>query len=506
MKLPGLSKKILAGFKAKNLDVPGEDYFQYPERVLQFGTGVLLRGLVDYFIDKANKQGLFRGRIVVIKSTRAGDLQAFSKQDNLYTLCIRGIESGKTSEENMLNASISRVLSAHDSWKEILACAANPELQIIVSNTTEIGLVFEEDNIHNSPPGSFSGKLLAFLYERYKIFSGDSEKGFVIIPTELLPENGSILKSILIRLAHLHRLENPFIEWLEKANDFCSSLVDRIVPGKLPPKELEKTSQLLGYEDDLMIKAEIYRLWAIETSNERTKKILSFSAADPGVVVEKDIHIFRELKLRILNGSHTLSCGLGVLSGFEIVREAMADKTFFDFENRLIKQEIIPVILDKTLSKEMALEFADKVLDRYRNPYLEHKWLSITMQYSSKMKTRDLPLLVTYVEKYGGIPSLMSLGWAAHILFMKCTQAADKEYYGEYRGKRYPVNDNQALLYSEAWTNPAKVITKILGDTRLWGRDLNDLPGFSDSVSGNLKLLEIHGAKQTIEMVLALKK
>ena len=506
MKLPVLSKKILGGINARDLDIPDSACFQYPEKVVQFGTGVLLRALVDYFIDKANKQGLFRGRIVVIKSTATGGLDVFANQDNLYTLCIRGMESGKTKEENILNASISRVLSAQDSWTAILACATNPDLEIIVSNTTEVGLVFEDDNIHDTPPRSFPGKLLAFLYERFKFFSADPEKGFVIIPTELLPDNGKVLKSILLRLAHHQELEPSFISWLDQANDFCSSLVDRIVPGKLPAKDFDRTTQLLGYKDDLMIMSEVYRLWAIETSSERTRKILSFATSDPGVIIARDIHIYRELKLRILNGSHTLSCGLGVLSGFDIVREAMADATFFNFENRLIKEEIIPVITDKNLSRDMAMEFADRVLDRYRNPYLEHKWLSITMQYSSKMKTRDLPLLVAYFEKFGKIPSLMSLGWAAHILFMRCLPGPDRQYFGEYKEIRYPVNDNLAISYSAAWSNPENVVERILGDVKLWGRDLNQLRGFSESVSKNLKLLEIHGANPTIAMVLTEKK
>ena len=502
MKLPALSKKILNEINAKGLRIPDPAYFQYPEKVLQFGTGVLLRGLVDYFIDKANKEGMFRGRVIVIKSTRSGGVDDFAKQDNLYTLCVRGVEGGQTKQEYILNASISRVLSAHDSWKAILACAANPDLEIIVSNTTEVGLVYENDDIRASPPKSFPGKLLAILYERFKVFSADPGKGFVIIPTELLPDNGSVLKSILIRLARHQGMEDSFFKWLEEANDFCSSLVDRIVPGKLSEKDRSATSQELGYQDDLMIMAEIYRLWAIEASNEKTRKILSFAAADPGVIIEKDIHIFRELKLRILNGSHTLSCGLAVLCGFDIVRQAMADPSFFEFENRLIREEIIPVIVDASLKTDMAATFADKVLDRYRNPFLEHKWLSITVQYSSKMKTRDLPLLVNYINRFGRIPKLMSLGWAAHILFMRCSSGPDQQYYGESRGFTYPVNDNQAIAYSASWSNPEDVVSVILGDIKLWGRDLNELEGFSESVSKNLKLLEIHGAKRAIEMML----
>ncbi|MFI5153234.1 MAG: altronate oxidoreductase, partial [Chitinophagales bacterium] len=258
-----LSKHNISQINPQLVELPDKDIFEYPEKVLQFGTGVLLRGLCDYFIDKANKSGIFRGRIVVVKSTGSGGIDDFAKQDNLYTLCVRGVERGVEKEENIVNASISRVIAAKDHWEEVLACAGNPEMQIVISNTTEVGLVPAKDNIHASPPESFPGKLLAFLYHRYQIFGDDSEKGMVIIPTELIPGNGDLLLSILIELAMENQLEPGFIEWLKQANVFCNSLVDRIVPGKLAAKEQEKTAQTLGYHDELMIMCEIYRLWAV---------------------------------------------------------------------------------------------------------------------------------------------------------------------------------------------------------------------------------------------------
>ncbi len=499
MDRPKLSKRILETHKVEGVRLPSADYFHYPERVLQFGTGVLLRGLTDFFIDEANKRSIFKGRIVVVKSTRSGEMAGFAAQDNLYTICVRGIESGKKVEENILNASISRVISAHEDWPAILACASNPEMQVIISNTTEVGIVLEKDDIRANPPVTFPGKLLAFLYERFRIFGNDAQKGFVIIPTELLPDNGGKLKMILVELANQNGLETGFIHWLTYANFFCSSLVDRIVPGKLPPADLEKTKKMLGYEDELMIMVEIYRLWAIETSSARVKEILSFSEVDPGVIIAPDIHIYRELKLRILNGSHTLSCGLAVLAGFEIVKEGMGNDFFSTFVESLMKEEIIPCILEKDLTMEMAIAFADRVLDRYRNPYLEHRWLSITMQYSSKMRMRDLPLLLEYFTRFGKVPKRMCLGWAAHILFMRSSMGADQQYYGEIGGKNYLVQDSQVAVYAAAWKAPETVVATLLGDKNLWGTDLNELPGFAKAVSENLKLLEIQGAKQALK-------
>ena len=310
------------------VELPADDTFQLPEKVLQFGTGVLLRGLPDYFIDKANKQGLFNGRVVVVKSTAQGGSDEFEKQDGLYTLCVRGYDNGTVVDKFILNACISRVLAASESWKEILACAANPEMQVIISNTTEAGIVLVDDDVNAAPPSSFPGKLLAFLHERYKIFKGDLNAGFVILPTELITDNGKKLKEIVLELATRNKLEEGFIKWLNEANDFCSTLVDRIVPGKLSNADKEAAERHLSYKDELMIMSEVYSLWAIETDSERAKAKLAFSACDKGVVIAPDINKFKELKLRLLNGSHTFTCGLAILQGFATVKEAMENETF----------------------------------------------------------------------------------------------------------------------------------------------------------------------------------
>src|SRR5688572_25220420 len=268
-----LSRSSLKNISTQNAVVPRDELFNLPEKVLQFGTGVLLRGLPDYFIDKANKQGIFNGRVVVVKSTSTGGVDAFDEQDGLYTICIRGIEGETKVEENIINASISRVLSAKNNWDEILSCASNPDMQVVISNTTEVGITLINDDVHAAPPESFPGKLLSFLYRRYKVFDGDESKGMVIIPTELIIDNGSKLRNILLELAKQNGLEYFFIDWLVQNNYFCNSLVDRIVPGKLPDSERKILEKELGYEDNLMIMSEVYRLWAIETGEQKVHDI-----------------------------------------------------------------------------------------------------------------------------------------------------------------------------------------------------------------------------------------
>lgn len=494
-----LSKHNLSKINSQVSSLPGPGYFNLPEKVLQFGTGVLLRGLPDYFIDKANQQGMFNGRIVVVKSTSSGGEDVFDKQDALYTLCIRGIKYQKIVEENCINASISRVISANNNWDEILKCAANPDMQIIISNTTEVGIALnKKDNIHLAPPQSFPGKLLAFLYQRYKVFKGDEDKGMVIIPTELIVDNGAVLESIVLELAHLNGLEIGFIDWLENHNHFCGSLVDRIVPGKLGIQQHGEMEKQLGYKDDLLIMAEVYRLWAIETANKKVTEILSFSLADEGVVIAPGIEKFRELKLRLLNGSHTFSCGLAFLACFSTVKEAMDNEKFSAFISGLMQDEITPAIVNDHLSAGDANVFSDKVLDRFRNPYINHFWINIAAQYSSKMKMRNLPVILNYYRQHKTVPHNMVLGFAAFLLFMRCYKSADGKYYGDYNGNHYLVNDDNASWFCNKWNSP-DVVNAILGDEQFWDTNLLKLNGFAEDVSRQLKSLMENGALHTIE-------
>jgi tagaturonate reductase len=494
-----LSKKIIKDISPQQgLTLPGEKLFSLPEKVLQFGTGVLLRGLPDYFIDKANRNGLFNGRVVVVKSTSQGSSDAFDQQDGLYTLCVRGIENGAMTEEAIINSCISRVLSAKEDWVAILKCAHDPGMKIIVSNTTEVGIVLTEDDIMSSPPHSFPGKLLAFLYERYKAFNGSEESGMVIIPTELIIDNGSKLRSIVLELAAMNGLGLEFIQWLQSANHFCSSLVDRIVPGKLPAKDKKMVEKKLGYTDELMIMAETFRLWVIESDSSKVKEILSFSKIDDGVVITPDIEKFRELKLRLLNGVHTFSCGLAILAGFTTVKEAMQDDNFSSFVNRLMMMEIAPAMANDSILYNEACAFASQVADRFRNPFIDHQWLSIAVNYTSKMKLRNVPLLLSHYSKTDKVPYEMALGFAAYLLFMKGQTVAGGNN-GDANGSGYVIQDDMASYYADKWAgNMDTFVCSILADKTLWGTDLSGLNGFEEAVKENLRSLQQQGVLTTL--------
>ena len=476
-----------------DLSVPSKPLLSLPEKVIQFGTGVLLRGLPNYFIDKANRQGIFNGRIVVIKSTDKGSAEAFSDQNGLYTICVRGLENGQQVDEKIINSSISRVLSAQTEWQKILACAENKDIQVIISNTTETGIkLVRKDLLSASPPTSFPGKLVAFLYRRFKTFNGSKESGMVILPTELIPSNGDLLKDICLQLAGIHYVELDFAIWLKEANDFCNTLVDRIVPGALPEAEQKKVQQTLGYEDQLMIMAEPYRLWAIETSSQRTKELLSFSKVDKGVILTDNIHKYREIKLRLLNAPHTFSCALAIWCGFTTVKEAMQNEAFKGFMTELMNLEIIPNIVGEEISESEAKTFASNVLDRFANPFIAHEWLSISAQYTSKMLMRCVPLLLQNYQHTQKPPHCITLGFAAYLLFMKSEKNKEGQYVGTIHKKEYIIYDDKAsILYTHWQEEPtAKAVYTILSDEGLWNHDLTQLPEFAKQVYDVMQLLK----------------
>ncbi|WP_343522550.1 tagaturonate reductase [Pedobacter sp.] len=492
-----LNKENLKNINGNKVTKPAVEILALPEKVIQFGTGVLLRGLPDYFIDKANQRGIFNGRILVVKSTSKGGADEFSKQDNLYTLCVKGIENGLTIEENSINASISRVLSASHDWAEILKAAHQPEMQVVISNTTEVGIVKSEDKITDHPPQSYPGKLLAFLYERYQAFKGSVESGMVIVPTELISDNADKLKEILLDLAIQNKLGRDFENWLTTANHFCKTLVDRIVPGKLPAEEQKVIENELGYEDELMIMAEPFRLWAIESSSERVKEILSFEKADKGIFIVPSIDKFKELKLRLLNGTHTISCGLAILAGFNTVKEAMANKDFSAHVLQLMRDEITPAVVNESISHNEATAFADSVIDRFSNPFLEHQWQAITLNYTSKLQMRNMPLIERYYALKNEAPQLTALGIAAYILFMNVNKDGNT-YTASVNGKLYPVQDEFAEVLCQYWKKPETVVDNILGDARLWDKNLNHYPGFNAAVKSYVELIQRKGAKETL--------
>ena len=479
--MPILTKQnISAGFTSKiPVQIPKPEIFAYPEKVLQFGTGVLLRGLCDYYIHKANQQGIFQGRVVLVKSTDRPGADAFTEQDGLFTHCIKGIDNGIAIEETVINASISRTLTAATEWNSILELAQSSDMQVIISNTTEVGIQYvANDPIEGGSPKSFPAKLVAFLHARFQHFGGSAASGMVIVPTELIINNGDVLKDIVLKLAADHQLSAEFISWLQTHNHFCNSLVDRIVPGAPDADTSAAICADLGYTDKNLIISEVYSLWAIQGSS-KVKDVLSFAQADAGVVIAEDIEIYRELKLRLLNGTHTLMCGMSYLLGFRLVKDVMANGYLSKLVMNLMLSELALAIPYK-MDFKVADRFGRSVLDRFRNPFINHKLIDITVQYTTKMRMRNVPLVINYYKEFGKAPELFAMGFAAYLQFMHAVKEENGKYFGDSNGELYPINCDYAGYFYEAWKDFD--LKKILADTSLWGADLSALPGFEQAV------------------------
>jgi tagaturonate reductase len=494
-----LSRENISAISSPVVSKPHGKLFALPEKILQFGTGVLLRGLCDYIVHDANTRNIFNGRIVVVKSTDFGGTSAFEQQDNLYTVCVRGSDNGKIIEQNAICSCISRVLSAKNQWNEVLQKVHDPELKVIISNTTEVGLQFVPEQVFDSVPSSFPGKLLAVLHERFKVLQNEK---LIVIPTELISDNGERLRSIIIELAACNSLGQNFMNWLDANVKFCNSLVDRIVTKDPGEALLNDIQQQLGYNDQLLTMCEDYRLWAIEGDDE-VKKILSFATGDNGAFVKPDIDIFKFLKLHLLNGTHTLSASLAYLAGFDIVRQGMDDNVFSAYVQHLMLTDIAKAI-PYEVKKEEIENFAFKVLDRFRNPFLQHKWINITLQNTMKMRNRNIPVILRYQQLHSSAPKYMATGFAGYLLFMKAVKKEDAVYYGKRGDQYYPINDDQAAYFYHLWNgdlSPDILIHQVLSNKDLWGEDISTFTSFREAVSEKLTEMLTHGVRHTINNI-----
>jgi len=453
------------------------------KRVIQFGTGVLLRGLVDYVIQNANNANTFKGSIVQIKSTAKGDTQEFINQNNQYHVAVRGLENGNLKQYYLLNHSIVDTLNAATQWQQILQLATLDSLDIIVSNTTEVGIVLDEkDKITDAPPASFPAKLLALLYARFEAFNGNINYGYTIIPTELVTNNATILKEVVLKLAALNNCSNTFIEWIQSANTFCNSLVDRIVAGKPTPEKLQQHWKQLKVEDNLLIECEPYLLWAIQGDN-LVKQKLSFALPNSNVIIEPSIDKYKELKLRLLNGTHSFLCAMAYLNNYKLVKDAFANTSFKNFATQLMYKELAPTLPYPTSE---IYEYCNDVIDRFSNPFIDHLWYNISLNYTQKMVARNIETIQRYYQMHNKVPVLMAKCFAWYLRFIIPISVSSKnQFEGKLKVETYIINDPSAAAIFALCENIAQgdIVLKLMTNTELWGGfDFYTLPNFIQAV------------------------
>ncbi len=474
-----------------------KNHKSYPEKVIQFGEGNFLRAFVDWQIDKLNKEADFNSGVVVVQPIDKGLAELLNQQDGLYTLYLNGIKGGKASTEHSVINCITRAINPYAQNDEYLALAHNPEMRFIISNTTEAGISFEEnDKLEDKPQNSFPGKLTALLYERFKHFNGDDDKGFIIIPCELIDKNGEKLKETVIKYVELWELEEKFKKWIVEANTFCNSLVDRIVPG-YPRERINEIQEELGYQDKLVVEGEPFHLWVIEAPDCIAEE---FPAASIGLntLFVKDMAPYRTRKVRILNGAHTSMVPVSYLYGIDTVRESVEDEVIGKYTKEAIFEEIIPTL---DLPKEELEAFAEAVLDRFRNPFIKHELMSISLNSMSKFETRVLPSIIEYNKRFDKLPNKLIFSLASLISF----------YRGKRNGEQIALADDGEILsmFQNLWsdydgTNESlkTIASKVLGYEKVWKMDLNQIGGMTDAVTEHLGKIQELGMKEAVLGVL----
>ncbi len=475
-----------------------------PVRVLQFGEGNFLRAFVDYMIDIANEQGKFDGDIVLVKPIEFGSLERFHAQECQYTVQLRGIVDGEPRRINRIVTSVADAVDAYGEYEKYAGFAKLDTLRYIVSNTTEAGIVYDEsDRFEFAPPKTYPGKLTKFLYERYKHFNGAADKGIVMLPVELIDDNGIHLKECVLKLAALWKLEDGFTAWLNDACVFTSTLVDRIVTG-YPRDEARELCEEFGYQDDLIVTGEPFALWVIESAKDISGEFPLPNAGLP-VIFTDNQKPYKQRKVRILNGAHTSFVLASYLCGNDIVLESMQDETIFDFMKATIFDEVIPTL---TLPKRDLQDFAEAVITRFNNPYVKHALLSISLNSVSKWKARCMPSFLAYIEQEGKLPQHLTFSLAALMAFYTGTEIRDKALIGHRDGAEYQIMDDAFVLefFAANSTKPVEAYTHaVLSNTAFWGQDLSALPGVEDAVTSYLQEIRDNGMRKTMESLFGKK-
>lgn len=478
-----------------------------PEKVIQFGEGNFMRGFVDWMINELNKQGLFNGKVVVVQPRGQDKIPLINNQDGLYTVVLRGVENGEKVEKKEIISAVSRGMKVSEDWLELKNIVTSEEIKFIFSNTTEAGLTYVKEGYDpNLPAESFPGKLTALLYHRFAFFKGSPQSGLVIIPCELVEENGTLLKKIVLKIANDWKLPTAFVDWLENHNEFCNTLVDRIVTG-YPKDEITDFENKLGYKDELLTVGEPYHLFAIEATPEVAKEI-PFDQA--GLNVKwGDITPFRNLKVRLLNAPHTMMSSVCYLAGVNTVQEVMEDETLREFIESAMLNEIYPTVdIDETEKKQ----FLKAVIERFLNPYNKHYLKDIALSSVYKFKSRLVPSLLDYVEQKGTLPPAITFALAGLLAFNRPVRIEANELVGQRGEIEYAIRDNpkamQILL--SAWTKfdgttegIAELVNEVLSNEEIWGQNLHVVPNLTTTVATQLDDILKNGMRASVEKLVS---
>ena len=473
------------------------------EKVMQFGEGNFLRAFVDDFFDIANEKTGYNGKVVLVQPIAQGLTELINKQEGLYTLYLRGSENGVRVDDKRVISAVSRCINPYGEWDKVLELARSSDLEIIVSNTTEAGIVHDtESTFDQTPPVSFPAKLTRVLYERWKA----GKSGIVMLSCELIDNNGKELLKCVNQYIDDWKLDDGFRRWVNEENTFCSTLVDRIVPGRIrDPEEVKALAEKNGYEDPLTDVGEVFGIWVIEGPAGLEDR-LPFKKASVPVIVVPDVTPYKKRKVRILNGAHTGFVLGAYLAGFDIVRDCMHNDTVREYMNKMLYEEVIPTL---PLDRKDLEDFARAVQDRFNNPFVNHELMSISLNSTSKWRARNMPTFLDYVAEKKKLPKCLTTSFAAYTAFYSndIKELTDKGLVcRRSKGNEYTVSDDRWVLefyWNHRNDSPEELVHAVMTNTEMWGQDLTEVPGFEEAAVRILKKIREEGALAAYQACLA---
>lgn len=466
---------------------------KYPERIIQFGEGNFLRAFVDWIIYNMNQKAEFNSSVVIVQPLENGMVNMLNEQDGLYHVNLQGLQNGKEVDSIQLIDVVSRGLNPYTQYNEFLKLAENPEMRFVISNTTEAGIAFDPScKPEDAPAKSYPGKLTQLLFHRFKVFNGAMDKGLIIFPCELIFDNGKVLKKCIDQYIELWNLGEDFKHWFDTACGVYCTLVDRIVPG-YPRDTIGQILDRIGLDDKLVVKGEIFHLWVIEAP-ETVEREFPADKAGLNVLFVSSEKPYHDRKVTLLNGPHTVLSPVGYLAGLNTVKECCDDPVIGQFVKKVMYDELLETL---DLPKEELIQFADAVMERFRNPFVKHFVTSIMLNSFPKFKTRDLPGLKIFLERKGELPSGLVLGLAGIITYYKGGKRGNDEIV---------LKDDQEIidLLKNLWADgsPIDVAKGVLGAEFIWGEDLNLIPGLTEKLSEYLRMIQDKGMNETVKSIL----
>lgn len=456
-----------------------------PERVIQFGEGNFLRAFVDWIISQINERTDFNGSVVVVQPIEKGLVDMLNSQDGLYHVNLQGMEKGQTVNSYRLIDVVSRAINPYRDFDDYEKLAELPDVRFVVSNTTEAGIAFDAScRLSDRPASSYPGKLTQLLYHRFRYFNGDPHKGLIIMPCELIFQNGHVLKKTIEQYIDLWNLGDEFRTWFETACRVYATLVDRIVPG-FPKKEIDEIQRKLQYQDRMVVQGEAFHLWVIEAPEELEQEFPAGKAGLNVLFVPSEAP-YHARKVTLLNGPHTVLAPVAFLSGIDIVRDACQHPVVGAYVRRVMFDELMETL---DLPKPELMQFAEDVLERFNNPFVDHQVTSIMLNSFSKFATRDLPGLKVYLQRKGRLPEGIVMGLAAILTYYKGGVRAD--------GVAYSPNDLPEIIsfMQELWAagDIRKLAEQVLAADWIWHENLNEIPQLTDRLVYYLQAIRQDG-------------